>query len=249
MYFHPHIHTATATPKKPQTTPSASKLTPKQLLRKQDAENRLKEKVRLKEERDRKAAEEQEKKREQKRKEQEDREKKRLEEIEAKNEDRKRKEEQREEERKRKEEQREEDRKKREELKEEERKKKEDEKMAKEVADKQKNQKEAAAFTKFFVKHSTKPIAVAAVIESKEIECRQNFMPFRVKEDMKLAPMVRRVFSDNNRRDFDAKVLSAKSPAKKIDLYVNQLKSGLVKRGSGTKTWITDGNEVQIVGM
>lgn len=249
---------------------SASKPTPKQLHRKLEAENRLKEKLRLKEERERKAAEDLEKRKkdreekeeqrrqekeekeeqrrqekeekerereEKKRKDREEREKKRLEEIEAKNEDRKRKEEQREEERKRKEEQ-----------KEEERKKKEEEKTAKEEADKQKNRKEAAAFTKFFVKNSTKASVPAVVVDKKEVEVRKNFMPFCVKEDMKLAPLVRRVFSDNNRCAFDAKVLSH-STSKKEDLYVDQLRKGLSKRGQSGKTWVVDETDVQIVGM
>lgn len=235
---------------------SASKLTPKQLQRKLEAENRLKEKLRLKEERERKVAEELEKKKkdreekeeqrrqekeekekekeDKKRKEREDREKKRLEEIEA---------------RKRKEEQREEERKRKEELKDEERRKKEEEKTAKEEADKQKNRKEAAAFTKFFVKQSAKSVVPTAVVDQTEVECRLNFMPFCVKEDMKLAPQVRRVFSDSHRSDFDTKVLSLQSKTKREDLYVSQLKSGLSKRGRSGKTWITDETDVQIVGM
>lgn len=73
-------------------------------------------------------------------------------------------------------------------------------------------------------------------------------MPFCVKDDMKLAPMVRRVFSDNNRSQFDAKVLSSNLKFKKEDLYVNQLKKGQTKRGRYGKTWTTDETEVQIVG-
>lgn len=239
---------------------SASKLTPKQLQQKLEAENRLKEKLRLKEERERKAAEELERKKkereekeeqrrqekeekekereEKKRKEREDREKKRLEEIEAKTEDRKRKEEQREQERKRKEEQ-----------KEEERKKKEEEKTAKEEADKEKNRKKAEAFTKFFVKSTPKPVGSTPVVDHTEVECRMNFMPFRVKEDMKLAPMVRRVFSDNHRRNFDSKVLSSHSTSKNEDLYVNQLKTGFTKPGRSGKTWVNNDSDVLIVGM
>lgn len=184
-----------------------------------------------------------------KKKEREDREKKRLEEIEAKNEERKRKEEQKEEERKKKEEQKEEERKKKEELREEDRRKREEEKTAKEEADKKKNQKEAAAFTRFFVKHSTRPSIANKTSDSTESESRRNFMPFCVKDDMKLAPMVRRVFSENNRSDFDAIVLASKrTPCDRNDLYVEQLKGGVVKRGSYGKTWIVDDTDVQIIG-
>lgn len=79
---------------------------------------------------------------------------------------------------------------------------------------------------------------------------QQNFMPFCVKEDMKLAPLVRRVFSAGNRELFDECVLRDNVMADASDgrLYLRQLRTGEVPHGRAGKTWSNLEQDVQVVG-
>lgn len=254
------------TPKRAAIINSERKLTPKQLQKKLEAEKRQEEKQKAKEERERKLQEEKEQKQkereekerqrkkekeekeqqrqkekdekeEQKRKEKEERDKKKQAEIDAKNEEKR----VRDEEKKRKEEQ-----------KEEERKKKEDEKLAAEEEKNKKARKEAEAFSKFFL--SRKSAVKKADVEDTEImepEANNNFMPFQIKEDMKLAPTVRRVLSDERRRALENLLNVEKQNVQIEDLYLMNLRTGVRVPEHDKRTLPNeddDDEDIQVIG-
>lgn len=184
---------------------------------------------------------------------------------EQKEEERRKRDEQKDEERRKKEE----ERRKRDEQKEDERRKKEEEKLAKEEAERRKHEKNAAVFSKFFVTRREPAKAAAAAetlppgtaseasndgstlgtdAEVAAVPPQRNFMPFCVKEDMKLAPLVRRAFSDRNRRAFDERALLPPAAAAEQRLYLAELREKAVPRGRDGKTWPADEAEVQVVG-
>lgn len=245
--------------------------------RKLDAEVRQRDKDRQREERERKLADEKEQrqrdrnekerqrkqerddKEEQKRVKREELEEQKRVEREKKRQDeldeRRRKEEQRDEERRRKEEQKEEERRRKEEQKEEERRRKEEERRKKEEAEKKKIEKSSAAFTRFFkARRDTVPVGAAdgasageCMEASNDADERQNFMPFRVKEDMKLAPLVRRVFSTRHHEELDEHLLRSVS-GDVGRTYLVEMKSNAAGYGRAGRTWQTVDADVQIVG-
>lgn len=241
------------------------KLTPKQLQKKIEAEKRNDERLRAKEERDRKIEEDKERKRQaeeerkrekhekemdkkrereekeaerkrerdekeaEKKREKEEKEKKRLEEINQKNEEKRKKDEQKEEERRKREE---------------ERIKKEEEQKLKEQQIENKKKKAAEIFSKFFKSKSTdRRISndegnSMSSISDLAIGSQQNFMPFRVKENMKIAPLVRKPF-DSDAKDKLDEILKIKSFSTKLsDMWVNEIKSPNYKKGRNGRTWI-----------
>lgn len=127
--------------------------------------------------------------------------------------------------------------------KEEERKKKEDEKRQKMEAEQNKNRKTAEAFVKFFV-----PKKVENKSESSEQgehvdsdQMQQPFMSFQVKEDMKMAPIIRRTLNSDERSSFEQHLQSSGIP--KDDLYLSQLKRNMFSPRKNFRTWADDEDE------
>lgn len=104
---------------------------------------------------------------------------------------------------------------------------KDEEKRKKEQADEDAKNKIAKKFTSFFVpkKSDTK---VSDELIPKVEDC-QNFMPFQIKHDMRLAPLVRTKFT--NKASMDKAVQKQVATA----LYLEQLKGRAVTTSS--KTW------------
>lgn len=266
------------TPKTPAPkTFDSTSLTPKQLQKRLDSETKRLAKEKAKEERERKIQEAkddrerklQEAKEERERKIQEakeERERKLQEEKEQRQKERDEKERQRKKERDDKEEQKRKEREDKEEqrrkekderekkkqaeidAKNEEKRQKEEEKVAKEEAELKKKRKEAEAFTKFFAKKSNKSAESCKMdVDDDEV---MNFMPFRVKPDMRLAPTVRRTLSPTSRTNFDDQLNSAQNFSSTA-LYIQSLRNGCHVSEKQGKTWpIVDNNEdLMIVGL
>ncbi len=210
----------------------STKLTPKQLARKEEFEKKRLEKERLKEEarlaREQAKEEERRKKEAEKKEKEAKKEQERLEKERAKKE----KEEEKERLRKEKEEEKEKKRKEKEEQKELEKKqkeeadrKKQEEKEEKEKREKEKAEKLKKTFVNFFVKKEAAP---KAIVEKASNGLNQ----FHVKADMRLAPIVRAVLEDKSSLD---SVINSMTTLE--SLYVNRLKSGLAKASCQSKTW------------
>lgn len=234
----------------PSSSPvsASKKLTPGQLKKRVEAEKKREERLQLlqkaKEEREKKLQEEKEQrqqkellrkkerdeKEEARKKEKDEKEQKRLAELEQKNEEKRVKDE---------------ERKKKDEQKEEERRKKELEKEEEE----NKKKRASQAFTKFFVqtKPEQKKVEESSTDSTDVVVQHQNFMPFRIKGDMKLAPQVRRVLGKENKKCLEEIVLKGKTTDKK-GLYLSILKKGLVAPQKGIKTWQVDEDDVVIIG-
>ncbi|XP_046741414.1 chromatin assembly factor 1 subunit A-like [Diprion similis] len=191
------------------------KLTPKQIERRLQSAKKREEKQRLKMEKEKKREEQREnrrKEKEEKRKEREEKEK-----LEK---EQKRKEKEMKELKKQIEN---EQRQKEKEAKEEERRKKEEEAE-------RKKQKAASTFANFFVpkKQETKALEEDGVVKD------QNFMPFEVKVDMKVAPITRRNLNNETKLTFDG--LFNKGVLQN-ELYLNQLKRNRNVIGRSGRTW------------
>ena len=180
---------------------------------------------------------EREEKEEQRRKEREDRDKKKQVEIDAKNEEKRQKEEER--------------RKKEEDVKEE-RRKKDEEKQAKEKAEEQKKRKEIEAFTKFFVPNQNKKTENVQQPESGVCDAeayQYNFKPFCIKNNMKLAPIVRRKLSEQRRLELDTVVKNGQQSEKcKVPSYLFQLLSREKLPEKDGKTWEDYDSDLMIIG-
>ncbi|XP_065216774.1 chromatin assembly factor 1 subunit A-like [Planococcus citri] len=231
------------------------KLSAKQKMKREEIEMKRLEKERLRKEKEKKRLEEKEEKQRLK----EEKERKRLAELEAKNEEKRQKEEDRKAKEDEKKRQKEEERK----LKEEERKQKEEERRQKEEEkrqkDEQKRQKEeqerklkektAAAFTNFFLPKN-KEIPKEQPDSSDRIDCT-TFMPFEVKENMRLASVHRVNVSAEALRLLD-EILQKDETLPKESLYLAALKSEHYKPGKSDNTWplnaTEDDDDVMIVG-
>ncbi|XP_076646585.1 uncharacterized protein LOC143355559 isoform X2 [Halictus rubicundus] len=185
------------------------KLTPKQQERKLLSAKKKEEKERLKMEKEKKQEEEREnrrKEKEQKLLEKKLKEQKKQQELEQKQKEKQAKEEER---RKR----------------EEEKRKKEEEKLEVE----RKKQKAASNFTSFFVAKKQEK-----TVEEESTSKVQNFMPFEVKADMKLAPICRRTLNEAEKKTLDE---NRNEETSKTKLYLNGLRNkGIIPRKS-SKTW------------
>lgn len=202
-------------------------------------EREEKERLRKKEREDKgeQRRKEKEDKEEQKRKEKEDREKKKQAELDAKTEERKKKEDQKELERKQREEQ-----------KEQEKRKREEEKIAKEEAEILKKRKIAQAFTKFFVpSRGGNKKTESGDTEHSNSNKNQNFMPFCIKGDMKLAPIVRRVLPDQEREILED-IINSEKNCEREKLYLDLLRRNECLPAKHGKTWPNDDAEIIIVG-
>lgn len=119
-----------------------------------------------------------------------------------------------------------EDQRKREEAKEEEKRRKEEEKLEAE----RKKQKAASTFVSFFV--TKKPAEIKT--EQKTTKSK-NFMPFEVKADMRIAPVCRRIITDEERQKFDEN--REKQTIDKMHLYLGEIRSKKVLTRKSGKTW------------
>ncbi|XP_037040689.1 chromatin assembly factor 1 subunit A [Bradysia coprophila] len=263
-------------PKTPaMKTTDKNALTPKQMQKKLESEQKRMAKEKAKEERERKiqeakeererkileAKEErerkiQEAKEERERKiqeEKEQRQKERDEKERIKKKERDDKEEQKRKEREDKEEQRRKEKEEREKKKQaeidaknEEKRLKEEERVAKEEAELKKKRKEAEAFTKFFAKKSNKSSEYDKM-DVDDVEVTLNFMPFRVKPDMRLAPIVRRQLSPTRKSQFDGEVLNSTESRPTTDLYIQSLRNGGRTTEKQGKTWPSEDNNDDVI--
>lgn len=110
-------------------------------------------------------------------------------------------------------------------------------------AEQNKNRKTAEAFVKFFV-----PKKVDNKCESNEqgelLDCDQmpqTFMSFQVKEDMKMAPIIRRTLNSDERSSFEQHLLSSGIP--EDNLYLSQLKRNIFSPRKYLRTWSDDEDE------
>ncbi|CAK9809622.1 Chromatin assembly factor 1 subunit A-A, partial [Anthophora quadrimaculata] len=215
------------------------KLTPKQQEKKLLSAKKREERQKLKMEKERKLEEEREnrrKEKEEKRKEKEEREKAEREQkiMEKKMKEQKR---QMEMEQKQKEKQaKEEERRKKEEAREEEKKKREEEKLEAE----RRKQKAASNFTSFFV----------AKKQEKSVEGEngtevRNFMPFEVKADMKVAPVCRRILSEQDKLSLDETCNEGNRP--KSDLYLSEIKDKKIIPRKSSRTWPLEAKDEVII--
>lgn len=117
--------------------------------------------------------------------------------------------------------------------KEEERRRKEEEKRKKEeerLEAERKKQKAATTFTSFFVaKKQEKSVENESTSEMK------NFMPFEVKGDMKIAPVCRRLLTEQEKLLLDEKYNEGSILV--MDLYVSELKDKRIVPRKSSKTW------------
>lgn len=123
--------------------------------------------------------------------------------------------------------------------KEEERKKREDEKRQKIEAEQNKNRKTSEAFCKFFQKKENK-MDLSELGDNMDID--QTFVSFQVKDNMKIAPVNRRTFKQNERTLFE-NVISMDVTPPKTDLYLAQLKKNLYVPHKCGRTWPDDDDD------
>lgn len=259
------------TPRQRKSLPSAG--SEKKILEKQKAKEERERKIqeeklqrqREKDEKERQRKKEKEEKEEQRRKEREEKEEQRRKEREEKEEQRRKEKEEKEEQKRKEKEEKEkkrlaelemknEERRKKEEAKEEERRKKEDERRKKELEKEEaenKKKKAAEAFTKFFI--SAKPVEKSddrLSVDSDVHPVQTNFMPFRVKDHMKLAPLHRKMLARNEKETLE-QILEKDEVESKENLYLGCLKSGKITPGKDTRTLGVEddsSDEVVIVG-
>ncbi|XP_054287451.1 chromatin assembly factor 1 subunit A-B-like [Macrosteles quadrilineatus] len=234
------------------------RMTPKQLLKVKELEEKRKERERMKEEKEKKRAEEREEKlklkrekeeerlklkqekEDEKRKEKEEKEKKRQAELDQKNEEKRLKEEEK---RQKEEEKRVKDEEKR--KREEEERKKKEEKRLKEEQKEAEKRKSAQAFASFFVKAESKPVCVEEAKENTPLD--SNFQPFEVKNDMRLAPLVRTQLLEDRRQLLDSAIESAKVDDSQR-LYLELIRSPSYVCGSASRTYPPpDDNEDDVI--
>lgn len=140
----------------------------------------------------------------------------------------------------------EEERKRQLELREEEKRKRDEMTKKKEVEEENRKKRAAEAFSKFFVPKKKAPdMAVIDDDTSKDSAesfesgsaVKSNFMPFQIRERMKVAPLVRRVLTKAQVENFDAK-FNTSMPRE--SLYIADIKNPLYEKGRCEKTWPID---------
>lgn len=197
----------------------------KEKLKKEKQELKVKERQEKEELRKKEKLE----KEEQKRKEREEKE-------ELKKKEREEKEEQKKKEREEKEEQKRKEREEKEEQKRKEREEKEMKKQQEIDKDKKKLEKESAAFVNFFV--SRKSTGAEKKPEEKEIS--SFFMPFEIKADMRLAPIIRQNLSEDQKQTLTKKLEDQDD----TELYLKNLKNRQIRKSQ--KTWPVE-DDCQII--
>ncbi|PNF43847.1 hypothetical protein B7P43_G06048 [Cryptotermes secundus] len=209
----------------PGSTQKIRKLTPKQLLKQLESAKKKEEKERQRQEREKKKAEEKE-----------EREKKKAEDKEEKLRQKLEKEEQKKKEKEEREEQKRKEREEKEELKKKEKEEKEKKKQVElEIKNEEKRKKEdkrqaeAAAFTSFFLPKKAEP----KPSEEPKVKAEENFMPFEVKADMRLAPSTRKKLTEEVKRSLDQCVESQSAD----QLYLDQIRSKQIIPQTSPCTW------------
>ncbi|XP_046400375.1 chromatin assembly factor 1 subunit A-B-like [Ischnura elegans] len=203
----------------------------KKLEKERQREEKLAQKKKVQQERLSMKLEEKQKKEEERMQRKKQKEEERLKKEEKKEEERQKKEEERqkkEEERQKKEEEKQKKEEERQ-RKEEERLKREEEKKKEEEEEQKKKEKAAAAFASFFVPRKSLQNKVAE--EQKVAE--RKFMPFMVKGDMRLAPIVRVNLNQKEKEEIEVKI--AKQSAEK--LYLDELKEKVRCPKTHCATW------------
>lgn len=109
-------------------------------------------------------------------------------------------------------------------------------------AEQNKSRKEAEAFAKFFVakKVENKP---EPNVQGEQMDCDQmsrTFMSFQVKDDMKMAPIIRRILNPEERSSLEH-LLSSNIP--EDNLYLSQLKRNMFSPRKNSRTWPDDEDE------
>lgn len=142
-------------------------------------------------------------------------------------------------------------------MREEEKRKRDEITKKKELEEENRKKRAAEAFSKFFVPKKKAPDATAVDDDTSKDSAESfesgsvpkgNFMPFQVRERMKVAPLVRRVLTKPQIDNFDAK-FNTSLPRK--ELYVAEIKNPSYIKGKCDKTWPVDDKEdddVMIVG-
>ncbi|KAI4460323.1 chromatin assembly factor 1 subunit a caf-1 subunit a [Holotrichia oblita] len=215
-------------------------LSPKQLLRKAESEKKRQEKqkekeeirrkkLELKEEKDRQKLEEKKKLDEERRKANEEKLRLKQEKEDQKLKEKQAKEEEKDKKRREKEEKEEAKKKEREQLKLKKQQELEEKNKEKLKIEEQK-QKTVAAFVNFFVPKK------ADANEEKRGEDSSTFMPFEIKSDMRLAPLLRRTLDDDRKDELDEKLNEQNGGLK---LYLQELKEGGARKigRSSSRTW------------
>ncbi|XP_069695824.1 chromatin assembly factor 1 subunit A-like [Periplaneta americana] len=207
------------------STQKIRKLTPKQLQKQLESAKKREEKEKLRQEREKKKAEEKEEKLRQKQEKEEQRKKEKEEKEEQKRKEKEEKEEQRRKEKEEKEELKKKEREEKERKKQIELELKNEGKRKKEG----KMQAEAAAFTSFFLpkKSETK------LTEEPKTKTEENFMPFEVKADMRLAPNTRITLTTERKQLLDE---SMGNQAKSAS-YLDDIRNKKVTPQSSSCTW------------
>lgn len=115
----------------------------------------------------------------------------------------------------------------------------------------------AQAFSKFFVAKKKADVSMVDDDTSKDsaesgeslVAIKSSFMPFQIRERMKVAPCVRLNIDKQQLKVLDESLKCVK-PLK--ELYIEQLKSGLHKPGSSPKTWQSedkDDDDIIAIGL
>lgn len=68
----------------------------------------------------------------------------------------------------------------------------------------------------------------------------QTFMSFQIKEDMKVAPVIRRTLNRDERSAFEHMLSSGSAPN---DLYLSQLKCNMFAPRKTVRTWLDDDDD------
>lgn len=202
----------------------------KELDKKREREEKEAEKKKERDEKEAERKRERDEKEAERKREKEERDKKKLEEMNMRNEEKRKKEELKEEERRKREE---------------ERMKKEEEQKLKEQAEENKKKKAAELFSKFFNKAKPSDRRVShddcnSMSSNGDVQVglQQNFMPFRIKENMKLAPLVRKNLDAELKLKFDNILKSNTSSTDKSKLWLSEIKSTTYTKGRSEKTWL-----------
>lgn len=124
----------------------------------------------------------------------------------------------------------------------------------KELEEEKRKKQAAQAFSKFFVpKRKADTPMVADDDTSKDsaesvdsVGVKSNFMPFQVRERMKMAPCVRLQIGKDKLRALDELL---KSDKPRGELYVNQLNSGLHKPLSTQNTWPMEDKDSDVIAV
>ncbi|KAL1454141.1 hypothetical protein WDU94_010422, partial [Cyamophila willieti] len=125
-----------------------------------------------------------------------------------------------------------------------------EEKRKREEAEKEKKEKAAAAFASFFkktnggemggAKKSGGEVGVEESVEMMDTSgetSKLNFMPFEIKGDMRMAPLVRTQFTPERSVTLDSALHNSQESLKRESLYLGVLKRDGYVKGKGEKTW------------